>query len=166
MKLLGQCSLIRKGGNQSVRRDCDYKHQCSSGARADGMTNTCKLLINVVIRNKPKMLRGLNQKVRGSVRRLPISLTQTQQPPAKRQRLTRPGIRTERGKPASLPLVGTSLAKETDGEAGTGGWRKQKPRCNGVDTRCNIPRRESEQTSIWSFITRTRGKTAERRKSR
>src|SRR5438128_612036 len=95
----------QEGGNQSVRRDCDYKHQCSSGARADGMTNTCELLINVVIRNKPKMLRGLNQKVRSSVRRLPISLTQTQQPPAKRQRLTRRGIRTERGKPECAASV-------------------------------------------------------------
>jgi len=28
----------------------------------DGMVNTCELLINVVRRNKPKMLRGLGQK--------------------------------------------------------------------------------------------------------
>ena len=31
------------------------------------MVNKCELLINVVITNKPKMLRGLNQKVRGQV---------------------------------------------------------------------------------------------------
>ncbi len=31
------------------------------------MTNTCELLINIVIKNKPKTLTGLNQKVRGSV---------------------------------------------------------------------------------------------------
>ena len=33
----------------------------------DGMVNTRELSINVVIRNKPKMLTGLNQKVRSTV---------------------------------------------------------------------------------------------------
>jgi hypothetical protein len=28
----------------------------------DGMVNTCELLINVVKKNKPKMLKGLRQK--------------------------------------------------------------------------------------------------------
>lgn len=32
---------------------------------SDGMANTCELLINVVIVDKPKTLTGLNQKVRG-----------------------------------------------------------------------------------------------------
>jgi hypothetical protein len=36
-----------------------------------------ELLINVVIDNKPKVLTGLNQKVRGMDRRLPSPLTQT-----------------------------------------------------------------------------------------
>ncbi len=31
----------------------------------DGKVNICELLINVVIRNKPKTLKGLNQKVSG-----------------------------------------------------------------------------------------------------
>jgi hypothetical protein len=40
-----------------------------SGARVDGMANPGELLINVVRSNKPKALRGLNQKVRGQVQR-------------------------------------------------------------------------------------------------
>ena len=40
-----------------------------SGARVDGMANSSELLINVVRSNKPKALRGLNQKVRGQVQR-------------------------------------------------------------------------------------------------
>src|SRR5712691_7547000 len=62
-----------------------------------------ELLINVVMRNKPKVPTGLNQKVRGWDQRLPIPLTQTTKPPAERQSLTHPGTHAERGKPASLP---------------------------------------------------------------
>lgn len=36
------------------------------GARNDGMRNVCELLINVVIFDRPKMLTGLDQKVRGN----------------------------------------------------------------------------------------------------
>lgn len=34
------------------------------------------------------------------------------------------------------------------------------PNCNGLDTGCDIIRRESGQTSFWSFITRELGKAA------
>lgn len=40
-----------------------------NGARLGGMINESELLINVVTPNKPKMLIGLHQKVRG---RLPL----------------------------------------------------------------------------------------------
>ena len=39
--------------------------------------NTCESLINVVTENKPKMLTGLDQKVRGQVQVLLTHLTQT-----------------------------------------------------------------------------------------
>jgi hypothetical protein len=39
------------------------------------MGNTCESLINVVNENKPKMLTGLDQKVRGQVQVLLIHLT-------------------------------------------------------------------------------------------
>jgi len=41
------------------------------------MVNTCESLINVVNENKPKMLTGLDQKVRGQVQMLRTHLTQT-----------------------------------------------------------------------------------------
>jgi len=41
------------------------------------MVNTCESLINVVTENKPKMLTGLHQKVRGQVQVLRTQLTQT-----------------------------------------------------------------------------------------
>jgi hypothetical protein len=53
------------------------------------MASTCELLINVVKNNKPNLLRGLNQKVRGEVILVQIQETLTPMPPAKRQRLTR-----------------------------------------------------------------------------
>ena len=58
------------------------------GAKNDGMGNIRELLINVVILNKPKVLLGLNQKVRGMVRGLFIPFTHSIIPPAKRQALT------------------------------------------------------------------------------
>jgi len=39
--------------------------------------NTCESLINVVTENKPKMLTGLDQKVRGQVQMFLTHLTQT-----------------------------------------------------------------------------------------
>ena len=53
------------------------------------MGNTCELRINVVMWNKPKVLIGLNQKVRGVVVVFYIHSTQSEIPPAKRQTPTR-----------------------------------------------------------------------------
>ncbi|MJF13674.1 hypothetical protein DLQ82_17050 [Salmonella enterica subsp. enterica] len=40
---------------------------CGRRARLVRRVNTCELLINTVIGNRPKMLTGLNQKVRDQV---------------------------------------------------------------------------------------------------
>ena len=55
----------------------------------DGMSNKCELLINVVNQNKPKVLEGLDQKVRGMDSWLNIPATQSNIPPAERQALSR-----------------------------------------------------------------------------
>ncbi len=52
------------------------------------MVNRCESLLNVVTPNKPKVLTGLDQKVRGMVRELFILSTHSTIPPAKRQVLT------------------------------------------------------------------------------
>jgi hypothetical protein len=43
------------------------------GARVGGMVSTCELSMNAVMRDKPKMLTGLNQKVVQRVRGLQVS---------------------------------------------------------------------------------------------
>jgi len=56
----------------------------------DGMENRCELLINVVRIDKPKVLVGLNQKVRGRDSTLLTRATQPMIPSAERQLLTHP----------------------------------------------------------------------------
>ena len=38
--------------------------------------------------------------------------------------------------------------------AGRGGWKKRRPPCNEADRSSSLTPRESELTSIWSFVTR------------
>ena len=66
------------------------------------MANPCEPLINVVNRNKPKVLRGLNQKGTWPEQGLIYLLSQTTRPPAKRRSLTKrrlqePSARPEQG---------------------------------------------------------------------
>ena len=70
----------------------------------DGMSNICELLLNVVSQNKPKMLKGLDQKVRGMDRVLYSHPTQSMIPSAERQALTHPVKSAEHGKPNCLRL--------------------------------------------------------------
>jgi hypothetical protein len=65
------------------------------------------------------------------------------------------GIHAERGKPDMLLTAGKWVARFTDSIAGTGGGKKRRPIGNRPDRGCNIPSRESEQTSLWSFYART-----------
>nr|CCE21200.1 hypothetical protein HUS41_pII0050 [Escherichia coli] len=58
---------------------------CGRRARLVRRVNTCELLINTVIGNRPKMLTGLNQKVRGPVATSRTGSTWAQRPPVKRQ---------------------------------------------------------------------------------
>ena len=67
------------------------------------MVNESELLINVVMHNKPKVLRGLNQKVCGQAQRVNGSLTWLLLHRRKRQHLTYSGTHAERGKPVTLP---------------------------------------------------------------
>ncbi len=68
-------------GNSEVRSLSDNV-ACTASINAvkslelSGMVNESELLINVVNAHKPKMLRGLNQKVSGQVQRLQRPLTE------------------------------------------------------------------------------------------
>jgi len=54
--------------------------------------------------------------------------------------------------------MGRGGVNQLNGNAGKGRWKKQMSFCNEMDRvyarDCNIDLSESEQTSIWSFITR------------
>ena len=66
------------------------------------MSNIRELLLNVVMQNKPKVLKGLDQKVRGMDRVLIFHPTQSVIPPAERQALTHLVKPAEHGKPNCL----------------------------------------------------------------
>ncbi len=85
MELRGQCSpqLIAERATQEGKSILIARIRM--GARNDDMGNTCELLINVVMWSKPKVLIGLDQKVRGMDSWLHISATQSNIPPAERQ---------------------------------------------------------------------------------
>jgi hypothetical protein len=51
-----------------VRGSQFWQHRAGWELGIGGMSNICELLINVVKNNKPKVLRGLDQKVRGKVK--------------------------------------------------------------------------------------------------
>jgi hypothetical protein len=71
----------------------------------DGMSNIGELLINVVNKDKPKVLKGLDQKVRGMVKALYNRFRQSMIPPAERQALTHLVKSAEHGKPNCLRLT-------------------------------------------------------------
>ena len=71
-KLSGQRSLIRKDGNLTVRPSCDGEHQGRREPGSCGTVNSGEALINVVTKDKRKMLNRLDQKVRGQVQGLLI----------------------------------------------------------------------------------------------
>ena len=67
------------------------------------MPNGSEPLIHAVTDNKPKMLRGLHQKVRGGCKSSRAFLPQTRQPPADRWGLPHRGTQAERGQPVVPP---------------------------------------------------------------
>ncbi len=67
------------------------------------MVNESELLINVVINEQPKMLRGCNQNGKWSSSEVQLVSDVDVAPPAKRQHLTYSGTHVERGKPDVLP---------------------------------------------------------------
>lgn len=91
------------------------------GARNSGMGNICELPINVVIDDRPKMLIGLDQKVRGMDEAFRFCLTRPMIPPANRQTLTHWVKSAKQGKPNYLHLGVESAPQGTP----TGEWVKE-----------------------------------------
>jgi len=116
----------------------------------DGMVNTGELLINVVTSGKPKMLRGLGQN--GTVAGTGACFSPVMDITRYRRiesTSPEPVNLVERGKPVSLLLKRREEGRKANQwRCGYGGGKKRRPSCNGTETGCNIPRRESGQTSL------------------
>lgn len=95
-----------------MRGKGDDQHQGGRGLGLNGKVNGGELLINVVTKSKPKMLRGVGRNGKGSGTGAPHSPVAEDAPPAKRQDLTHPGRCAKRGKPVSLPKRESKLQGE------------------------------------------------------
>ena len=129
-----------------------------SGARVDGMANPGELPINVVRTSKPKVLRGLDQKVRGQVQGHSPSPAVAVEPPANRQSLNHPMIHpwnvvspssSLRGRPAARR---SPMGRRVEDEGGSEG-RPVIGRI-GVEPSGEITPRESGLTSLGCLRTR------------
>jgi hypothetical protein len=89
VKLRGQCSPQLTAERVTREGNSILIAPIRMGAMNDDMGNIRELLRNVVMWSKPKVLTGLNQKVRGMDSWLYISATQSSIPPAERQALSR-----------------------------------------------------------------------------
>jgi hypothetical protein len=151
---------LARDGRGIVRGSDDCQYQAGRELGLCSRVNICEWLINVVTPNKRKVLRmkatsynAWTKNGKWSGMGAANSSIADAAPPAERSDLTYTGTHAERGKPDVLPL-GRAVARPTDGAAGKGCRKKRKPRCNGADTGSRFARRESEQTSGRSLITR------------
>jgi len=114
------------------------------------MVNESELLINVVINEQPKMLRGCNQNGTWSSSETQLISDVDVAPPAKRQHLTYSGTHAERGKPVHLPI---RESKPQGEPMGVRVWDNRKRESSAVmvgievEPSGNITSRESGQTS-------------------
>ena len=151
----------RWGGRTSCEGTRRLPASRRSGARVDGMANSGELLINVVRSNKPKALRGLNQKVRGQVQRdLPspvVVVRATGEEAEPKPSLIHPWnvvspSSSSRGRPAVRRSPTGRRVKD-------GGRSESRPVIGriGVESSGEITPRESEPTSPGSLDTRKPG---------
>ena len=86
------------------------------------MANRSERLLNVVITNKPKALRGLDQKVRSLAEEVVRLFSWPHALPAERADLPHSGTEAEHGKPVVLPMrKATRKARPRDG-----GYRRRE----------------------------------------
>jgi hypothetical protein len=147
-------------GDLFVKSGRDCQHHGGRELGSDGKANSCEPLINVVMKDKPKVLTGLDQNGTGPVLGLATPPPQRQRSPAKRRRPPHPFVtRVERGNPVALL---SSIQDSSSQERPMGRRRKEGGKSQGrsVMERIgsapsgNILPRESEQTSTRSLVTR------------
>src|SRR5262245_22158804 len=100
---MGQSSRRRKTSVTTVRGWRACERQCGLERGWSGMVNTSERLLNVVIDDKPKALRGLNQKGSSPAEEVVGLFSWPAVLPAERADLPHAGIEAEHGKPIVLP---------------------------------------------------------------
>jgi hypothetical protein len=112
------------------RRVCEHQRRAALGW--SGRVITRESLVNAVRYDKPKVLTGLDQKVRSPVQGGRHSLSRSTRLPAERGDLPHSGKAVEQGKPHVLPW-GRGAVRHSDGTGGTGGGSKRRLRGNDAD---------------------------------
>jgi hypothetical protein len=97
------------------------------------MANTGAPLINVVRTNKPKGLKGLDQKVSAQVEAVPPLSPADVASPADRRSLPHPMVLVWHVVSPYLSRQGKRAVRRAHGGAGMGRRRKRRPSCSGVD---------------------------------
>ena len=115
-----QRNLDLRIGRERASRHGDCQHHGGRGPAVRGKVNPGEVLIKVVIKNKPKMLTGLNQKGKWSGTGAPNSPVADGAPSADRHDLTL-GLNEKVNEVTPLsPREGRLPAKEANGTAGKG----------------------------------------------
>ncbi len=87
-----------------MRKSRDCQHQSGRELGSDDRVNSSESLINVVNRDKPKVLKGLTKRCVDRFGNFSPFPTQASEPPANRRDLRHlAGTRAERGKSITLP---------------------------------------------------------------
>ena len=132
VKLPGQRILLLRGGGVGASRHRDYQHQRGRGPGSGGRVNSGEAVINVVTKDKRKMLSRLGQRACGQVRGL-LTLP-TQMAHHRRRAAALPTrVHPRNVVSPSSPRKGQRLARGAQGTAGTGRGRTRMPACNGSD---------------------------------
>ena len=98
------------------------------------MVSVSKLLLNVVMRNKPKALTGLSQKARGRVWELSPSPIADRMATGEQAGPTSFMVQERNVETPSFSRKGKLAVRKADRTVGTGGWKKRTLFCNGADT--------------------------------
>jgi hypothetical protein len=116
----GQRNLDPRIGCERASRHGDCQHQGGRGPAVRGMVKLVEVLLKAVNIDKPKMLSGLNQKVRGQEQGHPYFPVADVAPPAERHDLTPGSIEKVNEVTPLSPREGRLTAKKADEAAGKG----------------------------------------------
>ena len=143
------CEAVRTmypGASQetTAREYLVCQHQGGLGARLDGKVNSGEPMVNLVRRNRLKVLTSLNQKVRGWL--FPFHMGTHGQESRRGIVGTYAIASTTRNtvSPYHCHVSGKPTVRKAGGGAGRRCWSKRRPFCNGADRAADAERPNSK----------------------